>query len=116
MSARKTTTSKVIDMISNKRLSKLLHVDLFGLNRIQPLSKNRYIFLIIDDYYRFTWIIFLKYKYETYYEFELFCKKIRNKKSSTIISIKSDHGREFETKSFAKFLEIMVLHIFLHFQ
>src|SRR5205809_1176197 len=92
-------------MISTKRPLELLHMDLFGPSRIASINKNRYVFVIVDDYSRNIWVIFLNNKNEAYHEFTVFCKRIQNQKSTTIITIKSDHGGEFENEQFKFFYE-----------
>src|SRR5436189_5997550 len=72
------TSFKSLDMISTKRPLELLHMDLFGPCRIASISKNRYVFVIVDDYSRYTWVIFLKYKNKAYHEFTVFCKRIKS--------------------------------------
>jgi len=43
-----------------------------------------------------------------------FCKKVQNEKDLNIISVRSDHGGEFENSSFKYFLKKMGYHtIFL---
>src|SRR5436189_4841333 len=92
-------------MISTKIPLELLHMDLFGPSRIASINKNRYVFVIIDDYFRYTWVIFLKHKNVEYHEFTVFCKRVQNQKSTTIITIRSDHGGEFENELFKTFCE-----------
>src|SRR3954465_14618795 len=99
------TSFKSLDMISTKRPLELLHMDLFGPSRIASINKNRYVFVIVDDYSRYTWVIFLKHKNEAYHEFTVFCKRVQNQKSTTIITIRSDHGGEFENDLFKTFCE-----------
>ncbi|GKA62714.1 retrovirus-related pol polyprotein from transposon TNT 1-94 [Tanacetum coccineum] len=42
-----------------------LHMDLCGLMRVQSINGKKYIFVIVDDYSRFTWVKFLRSKNET---------------------------------------------------
>jgi hypothetical protein len=55
----------------------LLHTDLFGLTRGRNISGNRYVFMIMDDFTRYTRVLFLKSKDETIYEFVNFSKKTK---------------------------------------
>lgn len=96
---------KPINMISTKRPLELLHMDLFGPTKHASLSGKRYGFVIIDDYSRFTWVIFLKHKDEAFESFKTFFKKVQNEKGSNIVAIRSDHGGEFENALFKTFLE-----------
>ena len=86
--------------ISTSRPLELLHMDLFGPSRIASLGGKSYVYVIIDDYSRFTWVIFLAKKNEACIEFSKLCKKIQNSKGYLITSIRSDHRREFENQEF----------------
>ena len=55
----------------------MLHTDLFGLTRDRNISGNRYVFMIVDDFTRYTRVLFLKSKDETIYEFVNFSKKTK---------------------------------------
>lgn len=66
------------------------------------MNHNRYVFVIVDDFLRYTWTIFLNYKNEAFEMFKNFAKKIQNQKSIKIRTIKSDHGGEFEKENFKK--------------
>ena len=97
---------KAKDIVSTKRPLELLHLDLFGPSRIQSLNGSKYAFVIVDDYSRFTWVIFLKSKNDAFSEFSKLCRRITNEKSTSIIKIRSDHGGEFENESFLKFCDL----------
>nr|GEW84880.1 hypothetical protein [Tanacetum cinerariifolium] len=49
---------------SNKHLY-LLHMDLCGLIRVESINGKRYVLVVVDDYSRYTWVIFLHSKDET---------------------------------------------------
>ena len=59
--------------------------------------------MIIDDYTRYTWVLFLSSKNEALDMFIPFCKIIQNEKGYSIYSIRSDHGKEFENLGFDAF-------------
>ena len=90
-------------MISTSRPLELLHMDLFGPSRNASLNGSKYVFVIVDDYSRFTWVIFLKHKNDAFSKFCDFCKKIQNLKSSNIVTIRSDNGGEFKYDMFLEF-------------
>ena len=56
--------------------------------------------VIVDDYSRFTWVIFPASKYETFKLFNFFCKKVKKEKGFCIAKIRSDHGGESKNKLF----------------
>lgn len=58
-------------------------------------SKKKYIFVIVDDYSRYTWIIFFTHKSDTLEAFTRLGKRITDEKNAPIMAIKSDRGGEF---------------------
>nr|GFA92923.1 hypothetical protein [Tanacetum cinerariifolium] len=62
------------DFASNKPLY-LLHMDLYGLMRVQSLNGKRYVLVVIDEYSGYTW------------------------------RVRTDNGTEFENKTLAKFFD-----------
>ena len=62
-------TFKPKNLVPTIRPLELLHMNLFGPTRTTSLGGKRYELVIVDDYSRFTWVMFLAYKDET---FELF--------------------------------------------
>ena len=60
---------------------------------------------MIDDFFRFTWVLFLSYKDESFDVFNFFCKRFRKEKKYEIIPVRSDHGGEFENSLFKKLFE-----------
>jgi hypothetical protein len=89
--------------ISIERPLELLHIDLFRPTRVRNINGNRYVFVIVDDFTRYTWILFLKSKDETIYKFVKFSKKIENDNGFPIINLKSDHGGKFVSDLFETF-------------
>ncbi|XP_021752647.1 uncharacterized protein LOC110715354 [Chenopodium quinoa] len=81
----------------------LIHMDLCGPMRIQSRSGKKYVLVIVDDYSRFTWFIFLSSKDETFNEFVAFSKKIQKISGHSIVHLRSDHGTEFENSRFDEF-------------
>ncbi|GJW77418.1 retrovirus-related pol polyprotein from transposon TNT 1-94 [Tanacetum coccineum] len=73
-------------------------MDLFGLSIVRSYGRNRYTLVIVDDYSGYTWTRFLKDKTEAFDQFKIFSKKIQNQLGCTIVSIRTDHGREFDNE------------------
>ncbi|GJT37444.1 retrovirus-related pol polyprotein from transposon TNT 1-94 [Tanacetum coccineum] len=73
-------------------------MDLFGLSAVQSYRGNFYTLVIVDDYSRYTWTRFQKHKNEAFDHFEILRKKIQIQKGCPIISIRTDHGREFDNE------------------
>ena len=91
---------KPLNEVSTSRPLTLFHLDLFGPMRTQTLGGKHYTLVIVDDYFRFTWVIFLTSKNEMFKQFEIFCKKVQKDKGICILKIRSDHGGEFENEHF----------------
>ena len=70
--------------ISTKRPLELLHMDLFGLNRVSSLGGKLYGLVIVDDYSRYTWVHFLSAKSDTFEVFESFINRIQNEFESKV--------------------------------
>ncbi|GJT44443.1 retrovirus-related pol polyprotein from transposon TNT 1-94 [Tanacetum coccineum] len=73
-------------------------MDLFGPSAVRSYRGNRYTLVIVDDYSRYTWTRFLKDKTEAFDQFEIFSRKIQNQLGCSIVSIRTDHGREFDNE------------------
>ncbi|GKA51691.1 retrovirus-related pol polyprotein from transposon TNT 1-94 [Tanacetum coccineum] len=86
---------KTKNIVSTTRCLELLHMDLFGPSAVRSYGGNCYTLVIVDDYSRYTWTRFLKDKTEAFNQFKIFSKKIQNQLRYTIVSIRTDHGREF---------------------
>ena len=53
---------KLKNCVFTSRPLQLLHIDLFGPTRITSLGGKSYGFVIVDDFSRYTWVLFLSYK------------------------------------------------------
>nr|XP_009597079.1 uncharacterized protein LOC104093065 [Nicotiana tomentosiformis] len=92
----------------------LLHMDLCGPMRMASRGGKKYIFVIVDDYSRFTWTLFLITKDETFEMFVAFIKRIQVKMGNNVVCIRFDHGTEFDNAKFDEFCtENGITHIIL---
>jgi hypothetical protein len=82
----------------------LLHINLFGPTRTRSISGNRYVFIIVDDFTRYTRVLFLNLKMKQFMNYKIF-KEIWKWKGFSIINIKSDHDDEFISDLFEMFYE-----------
>ncbi|GJR50184.1 retrovirus-related pol polyprotein from transposon TNT 1-94 [Tanacetum coccineum] len=89
---------KAKNIVSTTRCLELLHMDLFGPSAVRSYGGNRYTLVIVDDYSRYTWTRFLKNKTEAFDQFKIFSRKIQNQLGCSIVSIRTDHGREFDNE------------------
>nr|GEW60261.1 hypothetical protein [Tanacetum cinerariifolium] len=65
LSKAKRSSFKSKAIPSSKGRLNLLHIDLCGLMRVASINGKKYILVIVDDYSRYTWTLFLRSKDET---------------------------------------------------
>ena len=59
--------------------------------------------VVVDDFSRYTWTLFLYSKKEAYLEFKKLARKLQNTSCSNIGAIRSDYGGEFQNEKFISF-------------
>jgi len=82
--------------MSTCKAFELLHKDLFGPTTYTSIGGNKYGFVIVDDFTRYTWVFFLSDKSDNFATFRLFAKRIHNEFETTIKKVGSDNGSEFK--------------------
>ena len=70
---------KTKEMISTTKPLELIHIDLFGPSRTLSLGGKIYAFVLVDDFSRFTWVLFLTNKNDVFSEFQSFAKWFKMK-------------------------------------
>jgi len=109
MHAKKVNKQKVSfkskNVVSTTQPLQLFHMDLFGPSRVMSFGGSYYALVIFYDYSRYTWTLFLTHKNDAFHAFRRLSKVIQNKKNHKIISIRSDHGGEFENNDFEMFCD-----------
>ena len=80
-----------------------MDTDLFGPNKVVSLSGKVYVFVIVDDYSRYTWVIFLAHKDEAHISSLNFVNVFKMNFFFTIVNIRTDRKREFENKDIKLF-------------
>ncbi|KAI3718930.1 hypothetical protein L6452_19815 [Arctium lappa] len=83
----------------------LLHMDLFDPVNIQSIAGKKYMLVIVDEFSRYTWVIFFRCKSDTTEELISFVKKMEVLNNLTVRSIRIDHGTEFKNSSLNNFFE-----------
>ena len=54
------------NIVSTSRPLELLHLDLFGPTRTTSICGKRYELVIVNDYFKWTWVMFLAHKDESF--------------------------------------------------
>ncbi|CAM8933228.1 unnamed protein product [Rhodiola kirilowii] len=94
------TSFPVKNVVSTTRPLELVHMDLCGPMRTTTRGGNKYVFVLVDDYSRFTWVIFIANKTNVFSEFEYWVKVTERNHSQILAGIRTDHGTEFENSQF----------------
>ncbi|MCI00728.1 copia protein, partial [Trifolium medium] len=77
--------------------------DLMGPMQVKNLGGKRYVFVVVDDFSKFTWMNFIKEKSHTFNGLKDLCRHLEREKEGVIVRIRSDHGKEFENAKFSDF-------------
>ncbi|WVZ98408.1 hypothetical protein U9M48_043858 [Paspalum notatum var. saurae] len=82
--------------ISTSKPLQLLHMNLLGPTTYESIGGNLYCLVIVDDFTRYTWTLFLGDKSETPDKFKLFAKRAQREFGFNIVKVRSDNGSEFK--------------------
>ncbi|GKF11317.1 retrovirus-related pol polyprotein from transposon TNT 1-94 [Tanacetum coccineum] len=96
-SKRSLFKSKVVP--SSKERLNLLHMDLCGPMRVASINAKKYILVIVDEYSRYTWTLFLRSKDERPEVLKDFLMMIQRNLQAQVISVRTDKGTEFLNKT-----------------
>ena len=55
-------------------------MDLFDPSKIASYRGNYYVFVIVDDFSRFTWVLMIKHKNDVLKRFGSFVERVQNEK------------------------------------
>jgi transposase InsO family protein len=83
-------------MMSTSKVFELLHMDLFGPTTYISIGGNKYEFVIVDDFSRYTWVFFLVDNSDAFATFKTFIKRIHNEFETTIKKVRSNNESEFK--------------------
>ena len=60
-------------------------------------------FVLVDDYSRYTWTLFLPSKDKVFEEFQVLISLLEKSLDTSLMAIRSDHGSEFQNASFLEY-------------
>ncbi|GJU71882.1 retrovirus-related pol polyprotein from transposon TNT 1-94 [Tanacetum coccineum] len=105
VSKAKRSSFKSKTVPSSKGRLNLLHMDLCGPMRVASINGKKYILVIVDDYSRYTWTLFLRSKDETPEVLKDFLTMIQRNLQAPVISVRTDRGTEFLNKTLNAFFK-----------
>ena len=71
---------KLKNFVSTSKPLELIHMDLCDSMRIRSRGGSKYVLVVVDDFSRFLWTLFLGGKDETFDVFLVHIRKVQNKK------------------------------------
>ncbi|GJR23816.1 retrovirus-related pol polyprotein from transposon TNT 1-94 [Tanacetum coccineum] len=90
---------------TNQEKLYLLHMDLCGPIRVTSVNGKKYIFVIVDDYSRFTWVKCLRSKDEASDFIIKFLKMIQVRLKVPVRQIRTDNETEFVNQNLHEYYE-----------
>nr|GEW44441.1 hypothetical protein [Tanacetum cinerariifolium] len=105
LSKAKRSSFKSKAVPSSKRRLNLLHMDLCGPMQVASINGKKYIMVIVDDYSRYTWTLFLHSKDETPEVLKEFLTMIQRNLQASVITVRTDRGTEFLNKTLNAFFK-----------
>nr|GEY21971.1 retrovirus-related Pol polyprotein from transposon TNT 1-94 [Tanacetum cinerariifolium] len=100
---RSSFKSKVVP--NSKGRLNLLHMDLCGPMWVASINGKKYILVIVEDYSRYTWTLFLHSKDETPEVLKKFLTMIQRNLQAPVITVRTDRGTEFINKTINEFFK-----------
>ncbi|GKA34062.1 retrovirus-related pol polyprotein from transposon TNT 1-94 [Tanacetum coccineum] len=105
VSKAKRSSFKIKVVPSSKGRLNLLHMDLCGPMRVASINGKKYILVIVDDCFRYTWTLFLRSKEETLEVLKDFLTMIQQNLQALVNSVQTDRGTEFLSKTLNEFFK-----------
>jgi hypothetical protein len=90
---------------STEKPLQLVHMDLCRPSRKEGIGNFFYFMLIIDDYSRLTWVVFLKEKSEAFEKFKVFKALTENQTGKRLKAVRSDRRGDFSSWNFKEFCD-----------
>nr|GEX58032.1 retrovirus-related Pol polyprotein from transposon TNT 1-94 [Tanacetum cinerariifolium] len=90
---------------TNQEKLYLLHMDLCGSIRVVSVNGKKYILVIVDDYFQFTWVKCLRLKDKALDFIIKFLKMIQVRLKTPVRRIKTDNGTEFVNQTLREYYE-----------
>jgi transposase InsO family protein len=93
------------NVMMTSRPLELLYMDLFGPVAYLSIGGSKYGLVIVDDFSRFTWLLFLQDKSETQSTLKRFLRRAQNEFELKIKKFRRNNGSEFKNLQVEEYLE-----------
>nr|GEV43283.1 integrase, catalytic region, zinc finger, CCHC-type, peptidase aspartic, catalytic [Tanacetum cinerariifolium] len=77
--------------------------------RIASINGKRYVLVIVDDYSRYTWVLFFRSKDEAPEEIKTFLKKIIVLLQALVINVRTDNSTEFKNQMLQEYFNSVAI-------
>jgi transposase InsO family protein len=81
----------------------LLHMDTVGPSQVHSMGSKWYVLVIVDDYSRYSWVLFLQSKDEVFEHFRSLALRLNNEHPNSLKAIRGFNGIEIKNASFDQF-------------
>jgi transposase InsO family protein len=98
-----TASHSLVNIMMTEHLGQLLHMDTIDHSRVRSMGGKWYILIVVDDYSRYSWILFLVSKDEVFEHFRSLALRLNNEHPNCLKVIHSDNETEFRNASFDEF-------------
>jgi hypothetical protein len=88
-----------VNTVMTEYPGQLLHMDTVGPSQICSMGGKWYVLVIVDDYFRYSWVFFLERKDEVFEHFWLLALRMNNEHPNCLKAICGDNGNEFRKAS-----------------
>jgi transposase InsO family protein len=92
-----------VNTVMTEHPRQLLHMNTVGPSRVRSMGGKWYALVIVDDYCRYSWVLFLESKDQVFEHFWLLALRLNIEHPNCLKAIYSDNGTEFRNASFDKF-------------
>jgi transposase InsO family protein len=93
----------LVNTVMTEQSRQLLYMDTVGSSRVRSMSGKWYVLVIVDDYSRYSWVLFLKSKDEVFEYFQRLALRLNNEHLNCLKAIHSDNETEFRNVFFDQF-------------
>ena len=97
---------KMLEHQGTTKALELLHMDLMGPMQVESIGGKRYVFVLVDDFTRFTWIKFIREKSDTFEVFKELCTQLQREKDSVIIRVRVIMVKNLKIRSLLTFAHL----------
>jgi transposase InsO family protein len=98
-----TASHSLDNTIMTEQPRQLLHMDTFGPSRVCSMGGKWHVLVIVDEYSRYSWVLFLESMDEVFEHIWSLALRLNNEYPNCLKAIQSYNGTEFRNVSFNQF-------------